>query len=56
MPAGDDPVVVLFAAAEAHTWNLQLDAIRRPLVLIGGIAETVQLEAQGTPLIHQQGW
>ncbi|MAO82340.1 MAG: hypothetical protein CMH50_00430, partial [Myxococcales bacterium] len=55
MPASDSPVVVLFAAAEAHTWNLQLDAITRPLALIGSCAEIVQLEAQGAPLIHQQG-
>ncbi|HBU46899.1 MAG TPA: hypothetical protein DEB46_01190, partial [Myxococcales bacterium] len=55
MPAGESPVVVLFAAAEAHTWNLQLDAITRPLALIGSCADTVQLEAQGAPLVHQQG-
>ena len=46
IPPGETPLIVLFAAARPATWALRLEAVTRPLTLIGSCAGTVILEAQ----------
>ena len=55
IPPGETPLIVLFAAAQPATWPLRLEAVTRPLTLIGSCAGTISLEAQNAPLIQQQG-